>query len=340
MLFWTNHFAVSVAKGNVRVLAGALEREAIRPHVLGRFADMLKAVEQHPGMLIFLDNQGSIGPNSPAGLRGGKGLNENLAREAMELHTLGADAGYSQQDVTSFAEALTGWSFRPPNSGMPDAGVFTFFPERHEPGAFTVFGKTYPAGGVAQGEEVLADLARHPATARHISWKLAAHFIADDPPDAAVRRLENAFRASDGDLAVVAQAVLDAPEAWDPKLRKVKTPYEFVLSTVRLRPDLLDDQMLLQQAFNALGQRLFEPPSPKGWPDEAAAWLAPHSFKERLDWATLVSERHPPTENPVEIADAAFGELLSKETRQEIARADTAAQGLTILLMSPEFQRR
>ena len=196
--------------------------------------------------------------------------------------------------------------------------------------------QTYPAGGVAQGEEVLADLARHPATARHISWKSAAHFIADDPPDVAVCRLENAFHASDGDLAVVAQAVLDAPAARDPSSESE--------DALRVRAehgpapaDLLDDQMLLQQAFNALGQRLFEPPSPKGWPDEAAAWLAPHSFKERLDWATLVSERHPPTENPVEIADAAFGEFLSKETRQEIARADTAAQGLTILLMSPEF---
>jgi uncharacterized protein (DUF1800 family) len=291
-------------------------------------------------MLIFLDNQGSIGPNSRAGLRGGKGLNENLARETLELHTLGADAGYTQDDVTSFAKALTGWSLQPPNSGKPDAGAFTFFPERHEPGSFTVFGKSYPAGGVEQGEAVLADLARHPATAQHIARKLAAHFVADLPPEPVVRRLESAFRDSNGDLAVMAHALLECAEAWDPKLRKVKTPYEFVLSTIRLKPELLDDQMLLQQAFNALGQRPFEPPSPKGWPDEASAWLAPHSFKQRLDWATLVSERHPPTENPVELADAAFGDLLSKETRQEVARADTASQGLTVLLMSPEFQRR
>jgi uncharacterized protein (DUF1800 family) len=308
--------------------------------VLGRFADMLKAVEQHPAMLIFLDNQGSIGPNSRAGLRGGKGLNENLARDVMELHTLGADAGYTQDDVTSFAKALTGWGLRPPNSGKPDAGAFAFFPERHEPGSFTVFGKTYPDGAIEQGEAVLADLARRPATARHLARKLASHFIADEPPQAAVGRLEAAFRDSEGDLAVVARALVELPDAWDPTLRKVKTPYEFVLSTVRLRPELLEDQMLLQQAFNALGQRPFEPPSPKGWPDEASAWLAPHSFKQRLDWATLVSERHPPTENPVELADAMFAELLSRETRQEIARADTAAQGFAILLMSPEFQRR
>jgi uncharacterized protein (DUF1800 family) len=340
VLFWSNHFAVSAAKGNVRVLAGALEREAIRPHVAGRFADMLKAVGQHPAMLIFLDNQSSVGPNSNAGQESGKGLNENLAREVLELHTLGSDGGYTQEDVTSFAKVLTGWSLRSPNSGKPDAGNFAFFPERHEPGDVTLFGRTYPAGGVEQGEAVLADLAGHRATARHLARKLASHFIADDPPQGAVRRLEVAFLDSNGDLKAVSEALVACPEAWDPKPQKVKTPYEFVLSAIRLRPELLDDEMLLTQAFSALGQRPFEPPSPKGWPDEASAWLAPHSFKQRLDWATLVSERHPPSENPVDLADATFGPLLSNGTRQEIARADSAAQGLALLLMSPEFQRR
>ena len=340
VLFWSNHFAVSVDKGPVHVMAGAFEREAIRPHVLGRFADLLKAVEQHPAMLVFLDNQRSTGPQSPAGLRTGAGLNENLAREALELHTLGADGGYTQADVTGFARVLTGWGWVPPRADRDDAGQFTFAARRHEPGDVTILGKDYAAGGVEQGEAVLADLARHPSTTTHLARKLAAHFIADDPPAGAVSRIAEAFRQSDGDLAAVAAALVDAPEAWDPILRKVRTPYEFVLAAARVEPRLLTEHALVQPAFAALGQRVFAPPSPKGWPDEAAAWLAPHAFGERLDWATLVAERYPPTINPEAVADDLFGPSLSVETRLAVSRAQTGSQGLALLLMSPEFQRR
>ena len=339
-LFFANHFAVSADKGPVRVLAGAFEREAIRPHVLGRFADMLRAVQRHPAMLVYLDNQRSVGPGSPAGARRRLGLNENLARETLELHTLGVDGGYGQADVTALAGVLTGRGWVPPRADRPDAGRFLFSPDRHEPGPATILGRTYGPGGLDQGDAVLDALARHPATARHLARKLATHFIADDPPEEAVARLATAYRDGDGDLAVVAAALVATPEAWDPAPRKFKTPYEFVLSAVRLAPGLGGPAGGSLRALAAFGQRTFAPPSPRGWPDAAADWLAPHAFKARIDWAAAACERAPPAGNPVALAADAFGPLLSAPTRREIARAETGAQGLALLLMSPEFQRR
>jgi uncharacterized protein (DUF1800 family) len=340
VLFWTNHFAVSVDKGPVHVLAGAMEREAIRPHVLGKFTDLLKAAERHPAMVLFLDNQQSVGPHSPAGVRTGRGLNENLAREMLELHTLGVDGGYTQEDITNLAKLLTGWGWTPPRSDREDAGQVAFFPGRHEPGTIVVLGRTYAQDGPAQADALLDDLARHPATARHLARKLAMHFIADDPPQAAVGRIEAAFRDSDGDLANVASAIVDCPEAWDPVPRKIKTPYEFVVSAIRMEPRILDHRELLRGAFAALGQRPFAPPSPKGFEDDGTAWLAPHSFKERVEWASLVADRFPPSTNPAGLADDLFGPLLSRETRLAVAQAASGTQALTLLLMSPEFQRR
>src|SRR5262249_1887157 len=188
--FWSNHFCVSADK--ILSMAGAYEREAIRPHVLGRFADMLTAVESHPAMLVYLDNGVSMGANSVAGINRDKSLNENLAREILELHTLGARTGYSQGDVTRFANVLTGWTwiaFGVPNRG----GEFVFVKRLHEPGEQTVIGKSYPDTGVDQGRAVLADLARHPATARHIARKLARHFVADEPPPSLVDKLTKSF---------------------------------------------------------------------------------------------------------------------------------------------------
>jgi uncharacterized protein (DUF1800 family) len=317
-----------------------MEREAIRPHVLGKFADMLKAAERHPAMVLFLDNEQSIGPNSPAGVQTHRGLNENLAREMLELHTLGVDGGYTQHDVTNLAKLLTGWGWSPPGSGREDAGQVTFVPARHEPGAITVLGRTYGEDGVTQADAVLDDLARHPATARHLARKLATHFIADDPPPAAVARIESAFRGSDGDLARTASAIVDCPDAWEPVPRKIKTPYEFVVSAARLEPRILDHPDLLRGAFTALGQRPFAPPSPKGFEDVGPAWLAPHAFMKRAEWASLVADRIPPSVNPATLADEVFGPLLSEQTRLAVAQASSGAQALTLLLMSPEFQRR
>src|SRR5262247_3379292 len=212
--FWSNHFCVNA---DATVMAGAYEREAIRPHVLGRFADMLLAAEGHPAMLIYLDNAQSIGPTSVAGINRTRGLNENLAREILELHTLGVRTVYSQDDVTSFAKVLTGWTLLQQVSDPVHGGEFIFIKRMHEPGPQTVIGKTYDDTGVEQGRAVLRDLARHPATAAHVAEKLARHFVADEPPRELVDRLAQRFRDSDGDLKEVAKALVTAPEAWSPR---------------------------------------------------------------------------------------------------------------------------
>src|SRR5437868_8414655 len=212
--FWSNHFCISASKGPLaRMWAGAFEREAIRPHVLGRFADMLKAVEQHPAMLFFLDNQQSLGPDSRAGQTRKRGLNENLAREILELHTLGVGGGYSQQDVTSLARIITGWTFAGRQGQLGTPGSFVFNANAHQPGPQALLGKTYEAGGVAQGEAALADIARNPATATFIATKFVRHFVADEPPPALVARLQEVFGKSGGDLKALTLALVDSGEA-------------------------------------------------------------------------------------------------------------------------------
>ena len=209
VVFWSNHFCISANKGALaRMWAGSFEREAIRPHVLGRFGDMLKAVEQHPAMLFYLDNQQSLGPDSRAGQNRKRGLNENLAREIMELHTLGVGGGYSQDDVTSLARIITGWTFAGRQGQLGAPGSFVFNANAHEPGAQPLLGKTYRDNGVAQGEAALADIARHPSTANFIATKFARHFVADDPPPALVARLQQVFHSSDGDLRALALALV------------------------------------------------------------------------------------------------------------------------------------
>src|SRR6186713_1151055 len=212
--FWSNHFCISANKGGpARMWAGSFEREAIRPHVLGRFADMLRAVEQHPAMLFFLDNQQSLGPDSRAGKNRNRGLNENLAREILELHTLGVGGGYSQDDVTALANIITGWTYAGRQGQLGAPGTFVFNANAHQPGAQAVMGKVYDANGVAQGEAVLADIARHPSTAKFVAGKFARHFVADDPPPALVAQLADVFSTSDGDLKALALALLDSDEA-------------------------------------------------------------------------------------------------------------------------------
>ncbi len=210
VLFWSNHFCVSVAKGQItRATAGALEREAIRPHVFGRFADMLLAVEKHPAMLFYLDNRQSVGPGSRAARNRNVGLNENLAREILELHTLGVDGGYTQADVTALARIITGWSFVGAGERLGPAGSFVFVANRHEPGEQLLLGKRYSDTGVEQGETALRDIARHPSTATHVARKLVRHFIsADAPPPAMIEHLAKVFRDTDGDLAEVSRALV------------------------------------------------------------------------------------------------------------------------------------
>ena len=229
--FWSNHFCVSA---DVTVsMAGGYEREAIRPHVLGRFSDMLLASAGHPAMLFYLDNSRSIGPKSVAGLVNTRGLNENLAREILELHTLGVRSVYTQDDVTSFAKVLTGWTIIPAATNPEHGGEFVFNPRMHEPGPQTVVGKVYAQADAAQGRAVLADIARHPATAAHVARKLARHFAADEPPPALVERLTKRFLDTDGDLKEIAKALIDAPETWSVERVKLKRPSEWLISAWR-----------------------------------------------------------------------------------------------------------
>lgn len=339
VMFWSNHFCVSANKGPVRGIAGAYEREAIRPHVLGRFADMLMAVEQHPAMLVYLDNAQSIGPNSKAGLNRSRGLNENLAREILELHTLGVGGGYTQEDVTNLARILTGWTVGNLANAMSEPGKFFFAPARHEPGAWTVLGKRYPDRGQLTGVDVLRDLARHAATARHIATKLARHFVSDNPPATLVQHLEKTFLDTGGDLAAVAKALAQSPQAWEAPPAKVLPPYDFLVAVVRgfaLEPQ--PQEML--RLTNLLGQPLWRPPSPAGWPDADGAWAAPSALRERLRVAEVAARQASRLADPRVVAEDILGDAMGSPTRQAVARAETREQGLELLIMSPEFQRR
>ena len=388
-LFWANHFTVSLGKGSTQGLVGAFEREAIRPHIAGRFADLLAAAVSHPAMLRYLDNAQSAGPQSPVVQRLRRrgqaeaaradpalppapprigGLNENLAREVLELHTLGVAGGggvdgpwggYSQADVGALAAVLTGWRGpRPGAAGTAAPGTEAANPfdaAWHQPGPKTVLGRPYAEGPQAL-RAVLDDLARHPATARHLATKLARHWVADQPPPALVARLAQRFTQSDGDLAAVYQTLIDSPEAWavappdaaaaastapGPLPAKLKTPEEFVLSSARLLR--LGDRLAARAAdagLAALGQRPQSAPSPAGWPDSATDWLGPEAVWQRVEWASQLADRQGAAVDARALASSSLGPLLTASTRSQIARAADGPQALTLLLMAPEFQRR
>ena len=339
--FWSNHFCISASKGELaRIWAGSFEREAIRPHVLGRFADMLRAVEQHPAMLFFLDNQQSLGPDSRAGQNRQRGLNENLARETMELHTLGVGGGYTQADVTSLARIITGWSFAGRQGKLGPPGHFVFNANAHQPGAQLLLGKTYEDNGVAQGEAALSDISRRPATAKFIATKFVRHFVADDPPPVLVTRLQDVFQKSEGDLRAMTTSLVDADEAWQAPLTKLRSPYEFLVATGRLLAHVPDDPAPYLGSLNLLGQPLWSPAGPNGFPDSNAAWAAPEGMKLRLDISAQVAARAGGTIDPRDLLELIAGDGASPETRQTIERAESRQQALALLLMSPEFQRR
>jgi uncharacterized protein (DUF1800 family) len=336
--FWSNHFCVSADKGNVRQICGAYEREVIRANVLGRFSDMLLAAESHPAMLIYLDNARSIGPDSIAGLRQKRGLNENLAREILELHTLGVRTVYTQEDVTRFANVITGWTFVPFRQDPVRGGEFEFNPRMHQPGAQTVIGKSYPDAGMRQGRDVLAALARHPATANHVAAKLARHFVADEPPPALVERLAKRFLATQGDLKEVTKALVAAPEAWEAPRAKLKRPGEWVVGMLRATGITPPDIGPVMQAHNLLGEPLWRPSAPKGFADESAPWL--DGLAQRLDIANQFARRLGAEADPREVFEQALAPLASSETRQAVLRAESRPQALALQFMAPEFQRR
>jgi uncharacterized protein (DUF1800 family) len=331
--FWTNHFTVSIRQGGCQPLVGAFIEEAIRPNVTGRFETMLLAVMRHPAMLLYLQNAESVGPDSPAGQRGHRGLNENLARECLELHTVSPAAGYTQADVTNFARILTGWSVD--LRGEPPG--FLFRRPAHEPGTPPLMGLTFPpdeAGGVV----ALRFLANHPSTHRFLATKLARQFVADDPPADAVRRIEGVLRDTRGDLGAAAAALITLPAAWQPGT-KFKTPQELLVSSLRALSLDADAVPGLAGILAGLGQPVWNPPAPNGWSGRAADWAAPEAMMRRVDWAYGFAGRVG-DRDPLELADAALGPLLHEATLTAMRHAGARRDALTLLLTSPEFQRR
>lgn len=352
--FWSNHFAISVDKFQAALFAAPMEREAIRPNVTGRFADMLLAVERHPGMLIYLDNQKSIGPESRAAERGRRratgnsgapkrGLNENLAREIMELHTLGVNGGYTQADVIEFARAITGWGIAHPGERGGGSGAFVFRPGAHEPGSRRVLGKTFAQSGEQQGVAILHMLALHPATANHLSLQLARHFVADEPPPALVARMARTYLDTGGELAAVYRTLIQDDAAWAPPARKFKNPDDFAVSA--LRATGLDDPASLGlslQLQSQLGRPVFQPRSPAGFGDTAADWGGPDALFKRVQAAQALADRLPDMQGstPLALAQAALGPTLDAQTATALRRAESVQQGVALLLASPVFQWR
>jgi uncharacterized protein (DUF1800 family) len=343
--FWSNHFAVSVDKLAVLGIAGAFEREAIRPHVLGSFQELLLAALQHPAMLLYLDNVQSVGPHSDAARMRSRrkiGINENLAREILELHTLGVRGGYTQSDVTEFAKIITGWSIGGGQGRLRggDPGRFYFREALHEPGTRRMLAREYRESGYTQGVAALRDLAAARATAQHIATKLCRHFIADEPPPAAIERLTGEFLATSGDLPSVYRALIDAPEAWAEPLAKFKTPSDYIYSSYRALQLPVSEGHKALTAFELFGQRNFSPGSPAGWPDRAADWDGSASLLKRIEWADQVGQRLGSHIAAAERAVQALGGTLGDHTRVAINHAESGAQALTLLLASPEFMRR
>jgi uncharacterized protein (DUF1800 family) len=334
--FWSNHFCVN---SDNTVAAGAYEREAIRPHVLGKFVDMLLAAESHPAMLVYLGNATSMGPNSVAGINRDRGLNENLGREILELHTLGVRTGYDQEDVVSFAKVITGWTTYLPD--LPErGGEFVFYPRFHEPGPQTVLGKAYRDTGIEQGRTALQDFARHPATALHIATKLARHFVADEAPPALVETLRLKFIETDGDLWQVSKALVTAPESWVPEQAKLKRPSEWMMAYFRAAGFNGVDARLSVPTMTRLGEPLWRPPAPKGFPDKESDWI--DGIAHRLDTANSIAQnpRNAERLDPKAMLEAGLGPLASAETRSAVTRAESKQQAIALLLMAPEFQRR
>jgi uncharacterized protein (DUF1800 family) len=333
--FFSNHFSVTGNKLVTRALAPALEIEAIGPHLSGRFSDMLMAIEAHPAMLYYLDNVNSIGPNSSQARRSKKnrGLNENLAREILELHTLGLNAGYQQHDVTELAKAITGWSV----GRKKEPTGFIFRDQAHEPGRRQIMTHTYGEGGLKQGQDILFDLANHPETARHISTKLVTHFISDRPPQAIVDAMVKKWLETQGHIPEVINVMVQHPLSWSNTLAKFKTPRDLVISACRacglktLRPNFI-------RSLTILGQKPFGAGSPAGYKDIGEYWMGPSAMMSRIEWVNHISKLAK--ETPQVVAGRALGPFLRAQTSVQVNRAESKRQGLTLLLMSPEFQQR
>jgi uncharacterized protein (DUF1800 family) len=332
--FWANHFTISLRyEGELEAVAPGFLREAIRPHVTGTFADMLLAVMQHPAMLMYLDNVGSVGPNSGVGRTNHHGMNENLARESLELHTVSEASGYTQQDIIEYAKMLTGWSV---TTEGPTPG-FLFRPAFHEPGPKTLLGRTFPPG-FAGGMEAVTWLGHHPMTYRHLATKLVRHFVADSPPPAAVHTIETVLQQSGGNLRAASLALTALPEAWQP-LTKLRDPIDYVLAVLRA----LDQPTVFMPEFDAisvtLGQSLLLAPLPNGFPDTEDDWDSGEQLLRRVDWVYRLAPRFASVD-AAQLARDSLGDLLSAETLAQVSQAGSRRDALALLLSSPEFLRR
>lgn len=354
--FWANHFAVSADKQTVVGFAGDYENAAIRPHIMGKFSDLLIAAVRHPAMLLYLDQAQSFGPDSvfatrvrDRGRRQPPGLNENLAREILELHTLGVRTGYTQTDVTAFAKALTGLTVAGLGRGagqrlMPaDAqpGETLFIDRLHQPGAQTILGKRYDDAGAKQAEAVLRDLAVHPATAGHIATKLARHFTADQPPAALVERLSADFLKTGGDLSSLYRTLVASPEPWAAQPAMFKSPWDWTVSMLRaLNAPAFGERQNVAAMFTQLGQPVWRPGSPAGYADTVATWAGSAALMQRVELASRIAGRIGDRADARVLAPLVLADALTPETRQAIARADSPGQGLAMLFASPAFLRR
>ena len=342
--FWANHFAAQRRGGVLRAGRAAFVEEALRPHLMGNFADMLRAAALHPVMLLYLDQQVSVGPHSRVGRRRGRGLNENLARELLELHTLGRAGEYTQEDVTQIARLLTGLAVN------LEQGFF-FEPRIAEPGIIEIFGKRY--GGrpmmLSHVHALLDDLALRPETAQHLAGKLARHFVSDSPDPQLVTHMSVQFTRSGGDLPTLYRAMLEHPAAWTPDLAKTRSPFEMMAAALRATdlngPDLGDlspgqTRQFFTAPLQAMGEPFEQVPSPAGYGDDAAYWVTPAGLAARIDWAMRLAQRLSPAPDPRDFVEIALGDAASTGLRRAAGGAETRAQGVGLILSAPDFNRR
>ncbi len=344
MRFWSNHFAAEARGSRLRFVRATYGDAALRPHLMGDFKDLLRAAVLHPVMLTYLDQTRSIGPLSRAGRRNDRGLNENLAREMLELHTLGASGSYTQEDVSQLARLLTGVTYSVTHG-------FRFRSSIAEPGIIEIFGKRYGGRPVRLDHihEVLDDLALHPDTAAHLARSLARHFIADSPDPQLLAHMTARYLDTGGHLPALYKAMLEHPGAWQPPLAKTRAPLEMMAASLRalaLPPQQLtglrsgEIRRLLIGPLRAMGEPHQRIPSPAGYGEDAAYWITPQGLAARIDWAMGLAQLAPGDRDPREFVDIALADAASDPLRRAAAGAETRAQGIGMILAAPDFNRR
>ena len=340
-LFWGNHFTVSATNNAVRPIVASFQREAVYPNLSGSFRDLLFAAETHPAMLVYLDNHISTGDNSRLGRRSKRGLNENLAREILELHTLGTDGGYALDDIQSLAKILSGWTVerkaRRGKQGGGEAGKTTFISLMHEPGTHDLLGKTYKANGAKQLLLALNDIAYHPTTAKFIAKKLATHYISDEPDESHVDEIAATFMKTGGDLPSIHSKTFELAMEHGEPFTKARDHYSYVIALSRALG--LKDRYfrMLRPVLTDMGQSPFSAPGPDGWPDRREDWITPQGLMRRISFAEKIADRSRGRWDARELMESLYGEALSDATRTHIRRAESPAQGLVLALASPEF---